>query len=183
MQRFVFFSFFILAHYQISKKEKSTLGWNSTSHCCSIRRLFRSSIQIHHGLWQGLRLWHVLLLLWVVDCREFVDPSGARIVVDTVSLPYVKGSEVDWEDSLVRTGFVVSKNPNAAESCSCGTSFTAANANPYECIVCFMETFQKVVFLPFSRTFHTRGEEKNDLILISKCNSRAQLYCLEVKRT
>lgn len=48
---------------------------------------------------------------------------------------------MDWEDSLVRTGFVVSKNPNAAESCSCGTSFTAANANPYECLVCFMETF------------------------------------------
>lgn len=66
-----------------------------------------------------------------------MDPSGARLVVDTVSLPYVKGSEVDWEDSLVRTGFVVSKNPNAAESCSCRTSFTAANSNPYECIVCF----------------------------------------------
>lgn len=124
-----------------------------------------------------------IVIVMVVNCREFVDPSGARIVVDTVSLPYVKGSEVDWEDSLVRTGFVVSKNPNAAESCSCGTSFTAANANPYECIVCYMETFQKVVFLPFSRTFHTRGEEKNYLILISKWSSRAQLYCLEVKRT
>ena len=68
---------------------------------------------------------------------EFIDPSGARIVVDTVSLPYVKGSTVDWEDSLVRTGFVVSKNPNASESCSCGTSFTAKTINPYECIVCF----------------------------------------------
>ena len=124
-----------------------------------------------------------IVIVMVVNCREFVDPSGARIVVDTVSLHYVKGSEVDWEDSLVRTGFVVSKNPNAAESCSCGTSFTAANANPYECIVCYMETFQKVVFLPFSRTFHTRGEEKNYLILISKWSSRAQLYCLEVKRT
>ena len=68
---------------------------------------------------------------------EFIDPSGARIVVDTVSLPYVKGSTVDWEDSLVRTGFVVSKNPNASESCSCGTSFTAKTVNPYECVVCF----------------------------------------------
>lgn len=64
--------------------------------------------------------------------REFIDPSGARMVLDTVSLGYMKGSTVDWEDSLVRTGFVVSKNPNAAASCSCGTSFTAKSSNPYE---------------------------------------------------
>lgn len=60
---------------------------------------------------------------------------------------------MDWEDSLVRTGFVVSKNPNAAESCSCGTSFTAANANPYECPVCFMETFKEVAWIPLSNRF------------------------------
>lgn len=54
------------------------------------------------------------------------------MVLDTVSLGYMKGSTVDWEDSLVRTGFVVSKNPNAAASCSCGTSFTAKSSNPYE---------------------------------------------------
>ena len=64
--------------------------------------------------------------------REFIDPSGARMVLDTVSLGYMKGSTVDWEDSLVRTGFVVSKNPNAAASCSCGTSFTAKSSIPYE---------------------------------------------------
>ncbi|KAK8820363.1 hypothetical protein WA577_006427 [Blastocystis sp. JDR] len=63
---------------------------------------------------------------------EFIDPSGARLVLDTVSLGYMKGSTIDWEDSLVRTGFVVSKNPNAAASCSCGTSFTAKTSNPYE---------------------------------------------------
>ena len=67
-----------------------------------------------------------------MNSREFIHPSGARIAVDTVSYNYIKGSVVDFEESLVRTGFVVSKNPNAAESCSCGTSFTAKSSNPYE---------------------------------------------------
>ena len=64
--------------------------------------------------------------------KEFIHPSGARLAVDSVSYDYIKGSVVDFEESLVRTGFVVTKNPNAAESCSCGTSFTAKAANPYE---------------------------------------------------
>ena len=64
--------------------------------------------------------------------REFVDSSGARIVVDTVSFPYVKGCVVDWQDDLVRTGFTVAKNPNAAASCSCGTSFTAKSDSRYD---------------------------------------------------
>lgn len=69
-------------------------------------------------------------------CREFIDATGARIVVDTVSYPYVKGSVIDWQDDLVRTGFTVAKNPNASESCSCGTSFTAKSDSPYESLVC-----------------------------------------------
>lgn len=64
--------------------------------------------------------------------REFIHSSGARLAVDTVSYDLIKGSTVDFEESLVRTGFVVSKNPNAAASCSCGTSFTAKSSNPYD---------------------------------------------------
>ncbi|KNB44174.1 iron-sulfur cluster assembly 2 mitochondrial [Blastocystis sp. subtype 4] len=64
--------------------------------------------------------------------KEFVDSTGARIVVDTVSFPYVKGCVVDWQDDLVRTGFTVAKNPNAAASCSCGTSFTAKSDSRYD---------------------------------------------------
>ena len=71
-------------------------------------------------------------IFYSVTCREFIHPSGARLAVDSVSYDYIKGSVVDFEESLVRTGFVVTKNPNAAESCSCGTSFTAKAANPYE---------------------------------------------------
>ena len=72
------------------------------------------------------------LCFYDMKSREFIHPSGARIAVDSVSYNYIKGSVVDFEESLVRTGFVVSKNPNAAESCSCGTSFTAKSSNPYE---------------------------------------------------
>ena len=72
------------------------------------------------------------LYIYDMKSREFIHLSGARIAVDSVSYNYIKGSVVDFEESLVRTGFVVSKNPNAAESCSCGTSFTAKSSNPYE---------------------------------------------------
>ncbi|KAK8810288.1 hypothetical protein WA538_002863, partial [Blastocystis sp. DL] len=64
--------------------------------------------------------------------KEFVDASGARLVVDTVSFPYVKGCVVGWQDDLLRTGFSVEKNPNAAESCSCGSSFTAKSDSRYD---------------------------------------------------
>lgn len=49
--------------------------------------------------------------------------TGARVVTDTVSYETLRGSTVDWEDTLVRTGFAISFNPNAAASCDCGLSF------------------------------------------------------------
>lgn len=76
-------------------------------------------------------------IVFTCQRREFIHPSGARLAVDTVSYNYIKGSVVDFEESLVRTGFVVTKNPNAAESCSCGTSFTAKTSNPYDFFICY----------------------------------------------
>lgn len=47
----------------------------------------------------------------------------ARVVVDDVSLDLLAGSEIDYVDELIGASFQV-KNPNAASSCGCGTSFS-----------------------------------------------------------
>lgn len=49
--------------------------------------------------------------------------DGARLLVDTVSLDYLKGSEVDFVEDLNGAGFRIN-NPLAASSCGCGNSFS-----------------------------------------------------------
>src|ERR1700746_1172753 len=49
---------------------------------------------------------------------------GARVFVDPKSLLYVNGTTLEYEETLMRQGFV-SQNPNAARNCGCGSSFTA----------------------------------------------------------
>jgi iron-sulfur cluster assembly accessory protein len=51
-----------------------------------------------------------------------IDQDGVQIIVDDFSAPYIRGSEIDYVDSLMGAGFTV-HNPNAVHSCSCGTSF------------------------------------------------------------
>lgn len=49
--------------------------------------------------------------------------DGVGLLVDSVSLPLVSGSEVDFVESLGGAAFQV-RNPNAASNCGCGTSFS-----------------------------------------------------------
>lgn len=60
---------------------------------------------------------------------EGVDPDdsiaetdGVKLVVDSVSIDLVRGSEVDFVESLGGAAFRVT-NPQAASGCGCGTSF------------------------------------------------------------
>jgi iron-sulfur cluster assembly accessory protein len=52
-----------------------------------------------------------------------IDQEGATVLIDSVSLDYLKGSEIDFVDELIGASFQV-KNPNAKSSCGCGTSFS-----------------------------------------------------------
>lgn len=52
-----------------------------------------------------------------------IERDGARLFVDSVSLPFLLGAEVDWADELIGASFKV-KNPNARSSCGCGVSFS-----------------------------------------------------------
>lgn len=68
------------------------------------------------------------------DAREedtVFETSGGRIFVDPQSLPYLKNVEVDYSDELTDTGFKI-RNPDAARSCGCGTSFEPAESGGEE---------------------------------------------------
>ncbi len=52
-----------------------------------------------------------------------VCSAGARVVVDSKSALYLRGTKLDYSDKMVGGGFKFS-NPNARASCSCGESFS-----------------------------------------------------------
>jgi iron-sulfur cluster assembly protein len=52
------------------------------------------------------------------------EMHGVSVVVDPFSAQYLRGTVVDFSDSLTGGGFKMS-NPNAKQSCGCGKSFTA----------------------------------------------------------
>lgn len=51
-----------------------------------------------------------------------ITRDGARLLVDTVSLEYLRGSELDFVEDLSGAGFRIN-NPLATSSCGCGNSF------------------------------------------------------------
>jgi iron-sulfur cluster assembly protein len=51
------------------------------------------------------------------------EKDGARVLVDMKSLLYLTGTELDYKDELMQSGFVF-QNPNVKRSCGCGASFT-----------------------------------------------------------
>ncbi|MGB7204945.1 MAG: iron-sulfur cluster insertion protein ErpA [Anderseniella sp.] len=52
-----------------------------------------------------------------------ISRDGATLLIDSVSLVYLLGSEIDFVDDLMASQFQVN-NPNATASCGCGTSFS-----------------------------------------------------------
>jgi iron-sulfur cluster assembly accessory protein len=50
------------------------------------------------------------------------DFDGVEVVVDKMSVPYLDGASIDFEDSIQKQGFTID-NPNAQGSCACGDSF------------------------------------------------------------
>jgi len=61
----------------------------------------------------------------VKDDDVVVTRDGATVVIDSISLMYLAGSEIDYIDELVGAYFTLN-NPNAVASCGCGTSFAVA---------------------------------------------------------
>lgn len=51
-----------------------------------------------------------------------LEKDGQKVLVDSVSLPFLSNAVIDFTEELIGARFVV-QNPNAASSCGCGISF------------------------------------------------------------
>lgn len=58
------------------------------------------------------------------DGDEIVVDDGVKVIVDRYSLPYLLGTEFDYEEGFQGAGFKIS-NPNVTSACGCGKSFQA----------------------------------------------------------
>jgi iron-sulfur cluster assembly accessory protein len=52
-----------------------------------------------------------------------IERDGATVLIDTMSVDFLKGSEIDYVDELIGASFRI-HNPNATAACGCGTSFS-----------------------------------------------------------
>jgi iron-sulfur cluster assembly accessory protein len=57
-----------------------------------------------------------------LDGDAVADFGGVEVVVDKMSVPYLDGASIDFEDTIQKQGFTID-NPNATGSCACGDSF------------------------------------------------------------
>jgi len=58
----------------------------------------------------------------LLDGDATVDFGGVEVVVDKMSVTYLDGTTINFEDTIQKQGFTID-NPNAGGSCACGDSF------------------------------------------------------------
>ena len=66
-----------------------------------------------------------------------VEQHGVQVVVDEVSIQYMRGASIDYIEDVMGSGFKID-NPNAMASCGCGSSFQAKDGSgtPNSCSGC-----------------------------------------------
>jgi len=52
-----------------------------------------------------------------------VEKNGVTVLIDSISFQYLNGAEIDYQEGLEGARFMI-KNPNAATTCGCGSSFS-----------------------------------------------------------
>ncbi|MDA0707197.1 MAG: iron-sulfur cluster insertion protein ErpA [Proteobacteria bacterium] len=57
------------------------------------------------------------------DGDSRVENQGVTLLIDPMSVQYLMGAEIDYKEDLQGAQFVI-RNPNAATTCGCGSSFT-----------------------------------------------------------
>ncbi len=60
----------------------------------------------------------------VSDDDTALNKAGVTLLVDPMSLQYLLGAEIDYQENVEGAQFVI-KNPNATSTCGCGSSFSA----------------------------------------------------------
>jgi len=66
-----------------------------------------------------------------------VEKHGVKILVDEVSIEYMRGASIDYIEDVMGSGFKID-NPNAIASCGCGSSFQTkdGSGSPSNCGGC-----------------------------------------------
>ena len=88
------------------------------------------SITDQHGLRIGVKgggcsgFTYVLGFDTKKDGDQIFEVDGMPVFMQKSALMYLMGMEIDWVEGLQNRGFSFN-NPNATESCGCGTSFSA----------------------------------------------------------
>lgn len=83
-----------------------------------------------HGLRVGVKgggcsgFSYILGFDEVQDKDEIYDIKGLKVLMEKSHALYLVGMEIDWVEGLNNRGFSFN-NPNASETCGCGTSFSA----------------------------------------------------------
>ena len=67
------------------------------------------------------------------DDDEVYEQHGLKVIVDPTSLFYIEGSNIDYVDNLMGGGFHID-NPQAVNSCGCGSSFRTATTHTGEAV-------------------------------------------------
>jgi iron-sulfur cluster insertion protein len=52
-----------------------------------------------------------------------IEESGFKLLVDSMSMQYMTGADVDYKEDIMGSSFVIN-NPNATSTCGCGSSFS-----------------------------------------------------------
>ena len=52
---------------------------------------------------------------------EVVEPEGTRVLIDAKAVMFLRGTEMDYQSSTLKSGFVFN-NPNQISACGCGES-------------------------------------------------------------
>lgn len=58
----------------------------------------------------------------IAEDDAVIERNGVTMLVDSLSYPYLVGSEIDYKEDLQGAQFLVT-NPNASSTCGCGNSF------------------------------------------------------------
>ena len=59
----------------------------------------------------------------VVEGDTVIENAGVKLLIDPMSIQYLAGAEIDYSENLEGAQFVI-RNPNAATTCGCGSSFS-----------------------------------------------------------
>jgi iron-sulfur cluster insertion protein len=59
----------------------------------------------------------------VAEDDTAVENDGVTVLIDSMSIQYLNGAEIDYKEDLSGSQFVI-RNPNAATTCGCGSSFS-----------------------------------------------------------